>query len=150
MRRYAGWMLAAFVALTPAQAQVYKWVDANGRTQYGEKPPEGVRATEVKTQGNAPTAPPESAETWKQKELEFQRRRVEREKRERQEEAANSKSSPAARRECNSARRDLEVLEAEIPVYTRNDKGERVYIPDSDRPAKLKEARQRVRDACPS
>ncbi len=36
----------AAVAL-PVSAQVYKWVDENGITHYGERPPQGRKATEV-------------------------------------------------------------------------------------------------------
>lgn len=37
-----------FVAATaPAFAQVFKWVDERGVTHYGERPPQGGKATEV-------------------------------------------------------------------------------------------------------
>lgn len=39
-----------------ASAQVYKWVDANGNTQYGDAPPPTVRAKTVKIQNVAGVA----------------------------------------------------------------------------------------------
>ena len=37
--------LCALLACTPAEAQpIYRWVDDNGRVQYTEKPPPGVKA----------------------------------------------------------------------------------------------------------
>jgi hypothetical protein len=38
-------VLAALAA--PAYAQVFKWVDERGVTHYGERPPQGGKATEV-------------------------------------------------------------------------------------------------------
>ena len=34
--------LLAFSAMSPAA--VYKWVDSQGKTQYGDRPPDGVKA----------------------------------------------------------------------------------------------------------
>jgi glutaredoxin len=42
--------LCALLACLPAEAQqVYRWVDGNGRTQYGDKPPPGVKAAAVQS-----------------------------------------------------------------------------------------------------
>jgi len=45
-------VLAAAAALLPlaAAAQVYKWVDSQGRTQYGDRPPEATKAQPVKVE----------------------------------------------------------------------------------------------------
>jgi len=38
------------LACLPAEAQpVYRWVDGNGRVQYGDKPPPGVKAAAVQS-----------------------------------------------------------------------------------------------------
>jgi len=64
-------ILATVVA--PALAQVYKWVDERGVTHYGERPPQGAKATEVQdklaspppggaaSQSGAPKDQPEAA-----------------------------------------------------------------------------------------
>ncbi|HYC37366.1 MAG TPA: glutaredoxin domain-containing protein [Usitatibacter sp.] len=36
------------VAALPAVAQVYKWTDSKGRTQYGDKPPDDVKTQELR------------------------------------------------------------------------------------------------------
>ena len=59
-------LAAAFTAaVAPASAQVFKWVDERGVTHYGERPPQGGKASEVPdklgTPGGVParpTAPP--------------------------------------------------------------------------------------------
>lgn len=51
MRGQYGWIvaigLAAAGALAPAAAEVYKWVDAQGRLHYGDKPPPGAQPAEL-------------------------------------------------------------------------------------------------------
>ena len=64
--------LAVAALALPASSQIYKWVDDKGRTHYGEKPPEGVKAVEMGAPPPSPsgnTAPPPQPD-WKQKELE--------------------------------------------------------------------------------
>lgn len=54
-------VLAASVLLaTPAWAQVYKWVDAEGRVHYGERPPAAREADKlaIPLQGNDPAPKP--------------------------------------------------------------------------------------------
>jgi hypothetical protein len=41
---------------TPAFAQVYKWVDERGVTHYGERPPQGGKASEVPNRLASPAA----------------------------------------------------------------------------------------------
>ena len=46
-----------------ATAVVYKWVDAQGKIQYGDRPPDGVNAEVVEMQGShSPAAPPTGPE----------------------------------------------------------------------------------------
>ncbi len=61
----------------PATAQVYKWVDDNGVTHYGERPPQGRKSAEL-THPPDPQPAPETVAppTWQAKELEFQQRRI--------------------------------------------------------------------------
>ena len=42
----------------PAFAQVFKWVDERGVTHYGERPPQGAKATEVQDKLASPPPPP--------------------------------------------------------------------------------------------
>jgi len=52
-------ILAAVVA--PAFAQVFKWVDERGITHYGERPPQGGKATEVPDRLGSPAGTPPKA-----------------------------------------------------------------------------------------
>jgi len=48
-------VLAAIAS--PTYAQVYKWVDERGVTHYGERPPQGRKASEVPHKLGTPPAP---------------------------------------------------------------------------------------------
>ena len=57
MKRIAA--LCALLACLPADAQTaYRWVDGNGRTQYGDKPPPGVKAAAVQSRINSYSGTP--------------------------------------------------------------------------------------------
>jgi hypothetical protein len=62
-------LCAALIAWSGlASAVVYKWVDAQGKVQYGDRPPDGVKAEVVELLGNraAHTAPARPAPTSSQ------------------------------------------------------------------------------------
>src|SRR5882672_6266397 len=48
--------LAFMTLAAPAFAQVYKWVDERGVTHYGERPPQGGKASEVPNRLASPAA----------------------------------------------------------------------------------------------
>ena len=50
-------LLAVLVALcTPAYAEIYKWVDADGRTHFGDKPPKNQTSEEIEVTVNTYTS----------------------------------------------------------------------------------------------
>ena len=58
-------VLALSLACSTAQAQIYRWVDQNGRVQYSnEKPPKEFKATVVDPDAKAGPASPDSAECY--------------------------------------------------------------------------------------
>ena len=76
-------LLALSVALSlmamPVHAQLYKWVDEQGTVHYSDQPAQGKTKAESKLDiPNQPGAAssPDSAKTWQEKELEFQKRKA--------------------------------------------------------------------------
>lgn len=146
--RLAVLLFAALLA-SGVGAQVFKWVDEQGKTHYGEKPPPGVKATELGVPAASPApAPAAPAAGWKEKDLEFKKRQIERERKEGGDEATKRRKAAVRAHECAEARRHLSRLEEQIPVYQRNTKGERVYIEDKDRPAAIAAERKLVAENC--
>ena len=143
-------------AAAPAFAQVFKWVDERGITHYGERPPQGVKATEVQNKLASPApargpaspaqkgdaragqaiAPPASpAPTGVPPPAP----------------AAKAPPTPqevqaaAKRAECNKERAALAGLRAGTTSYTINAQGERVRIDNS---AAITEQEKRVTEQC--
>lgn len=122
-----------------ASAQVYKWVDANGVTHYGSQPPPNVKNREIKLKdssaapGAGGTSVPADGSGFKQKELDFRRRQAQRE----QEEVRLAQEKARRDDDCRSARNQLANLRATGRVYELNDRGERVFMSDTQRDAEI-------------
>lgn len=158
-RRFTTSLLTRALALglvlgaTAAAAQtVYRWTDANGRTQYGSTPPPGVKASPVTT-----SAPP-SAEAASQAQAERQRvlQRAEQmtssrervESQQRQKSEAEEKQATERRQRCAQARQELALFEGGGAVFGRNERNERVAVDESRRDAITARLRQAVAAYC--
>jgi Domain of unknown function (DUF4124) len=108
--------VVVFLALSfPVAADIYKWVDANGKVHYSNTPPPEVKGTKVKVDDPAPptgpATPPATAEYWRQKDEEFRQRRDGKNKIE-QDAADKIAFEEAEKREkaCEFYRKDLETV----------------------------------------
>jgi hypothetical protein len=124
-------VLGMSLAVAPASAQLYKWVDERGVTHYGEKPPANKGAP-VKlrdaTGGPRPEEPASSSRTPRRQETELQRQDREFQERQarrdreladeqrRQRDSAPSERSRAS--ECRTARQDLATMQSSPTNYT--------------------------------
>jgi hypothetical protein len=144
--------LAALLLASAASAQQYKWVDQNGKVQYGDLPPPGVKATPLKPPPGAASAPAAKAEGKKDAkklspEQAFQKRQKDEQERlakaeKERAEAANKNAN------CESARANLRTLETGQRVSTTNAAGERVFMDDAQVAQQLDRARKSVSDWC--
>jgi hypothetical protein len=103
----------------PGFAQVYKWVDERGVTHYGERPPQGRKASEVPHKLGTPPAPGIAREGAPPQDGALQPSQPQRDQRARenppqpQAQAAPSRESQDARRrkeQCNQQRELLARL----------------------------------------
>ena len=148
--------LALCGACSSASAQLYRWVDANGVTQYSDKPPAGdkSRVTVI--------TPPPAAESdgaarkesdWQAQDLEFKKRQVERAEAKRKQDRENEEkkqSADARRQACLDARDQINNLQGGVRIFRWNDQGQKVYMDDSERPAELQKAQQIAANNCSS
>lgn len=143
--------LLALVLCAPSWGALYKWVDKNGVTHYEETPPAGIKARELEVQSSPPpggdrNAP--AAKDWQEQEREFQKRRLDQKQAEDTRAKKEAAEKEAKRADCLRAQRNLNVLNMARPVFSVNEKGERVYIEDSARQAAIEEARKAVSSSC--
>ncbi|HEX5802690.1 MAG TPA: DUF4124 domain-containing protein [Azospira sp.] len=158
-------LLLALVVALPAQAQIYQYKDASGKTVISDRPPPpgktpaktysaGGNASDGSAAANgtaeateASPSPTAGPKTLAERELEFKKRQKE------QKEAADKAQKEAATQatrkdECERAKRQLQVLESGERVTMRDEKGERVFIEDEQRAAEIERTRKHIADAC--
>jgi len=160
-------LLIASLAFTGSAAAQYKWVDQNGRIQYGDTPPAGARSStvrpspaprvdaaqdEAKDDAKKDEAKKEEAKkdkgpaTMAEKEADFRKRRLEADK-EREKQAQAQQDADRKRENCARARENVRVLES--GRVTRVDgKGERYYLDDAQLAQETVKARQVVQEWC--
>ena len=146
-------LLVAMGFTAGASAQQFKWVDKDGRTQYGDTPPPGVKATRIKPPpagtATAPAAPAASKDGKKplSPEAGFQKRQQEREAEEKK--ANETAEADAARRQnCESAQAQVRTIQSGQRMSTTNAQGERVFLDDSQIAAELARAQKAVAESC--
>ena len=133
-------VLGMTLAVAPAWAQLYKWVDERGVTHYGEKPPAsggapvtlrdptgGPKEQPKQQAAPAPRAARKTETDLQRQEREFQRRQERRdqeaaEERRRQEQARSSESSRMS--ECRTATQDLNTMQRNPTNYSYADQAQ--------------------------
>ena len=146
MKPFAFAVVALFAA-TAANAQVYEWKDAQGKTHYADKPPIGTSPVKkiAAPESSAPSSSPQK--TTADRELEFRKRQ--KEAQESTEKAAKEQALSADRKEsCDNARRALEVLESGERIALRDGQGERYYLDEGQRQQEAAKARQTIQASC--
>lgn len=146
---------ALALACGAAQAQGYRWVDKDGKTRYGDVPPPGVKATPMGAPASGPAPAPAPAQTKGAKgaappaspEQAFQERQLK--AKEAAEKAAKDQAEAQTRKDnCDRAQAGLRNLMSGQRISQTNASGERVFLDDSERPARIKEAEKLVAEWC--
>jgi hypothetical protein len=150
-------ILALAMALAPtAGAQLYKYVDKDGKTVYSDQPPAGIDSKQINSAGRnsapapapagaAPTnAPPKNA-VERDKELDKGRK----ENAEKAKKAGDEAEKQAQNdQRCTAARSNSQLYEAGGRIQKTNDKGERELMTDSEIEAARERSRREMEEAC--
>lgn len=130
--------------LLPASsnAQVYKWVDQQGKVQYGDRLPSTMQESHQLNLKPAKQDGLPASSSWEEKEREFRKRRIER-----QMQAEKETPEILPERICHSARYRLQLLDGKI-VYRVGEKGERIYMEDAERLAIEEQAKNEISRYC--
>lgn len=139
--------LSALACAVPAQAELYKWTDGEGRVHYSDQPPTvDVQTVKHSAAGQAETTS-QATQSLNAQEQEFQKRRKDAEdartKAEKEAEQARAK-----RENCARARNNLGTLQNTPRVYTTNAAGQRSYMDDAARAEALARSQKAVSDFC--
>jgi Domain of unknown function (DUF4124) len=124
--------LAALLALCVAlcvHAEVYKWVDEKGQTQYGETPPAGAATTRMKVPPPPDTPSEKPAEKPK-------------------EAATKQPATDERKTRCEFERKQQELLDASDPIIYKDAKGDTVALDEAKRAAAKERVRENIKKYC--
>ncbi len=142
MKRIA--LVALCLLLAPlASAQLYKWVDKDGKVHYSDQPPPATATKQINV-APGPSGPAPSA-IEKDKALEKARTesRDAAKKSEEKEKVAKQREA-----ECGKAKSYLQGLDNGGRFVTFDEKGNRVFMEADQIEAEKAKARQNVEEAC--
>ncbi|HET7731430.1 MAG TPA: DUF4124 domain-containing protein [Usitatibacter sp.] len=141
-------VLALGLAFVPmAGAQLYKYVDKDGKTVYSDQPPANIDSKQISApapRGAAPAAGPKTA-VERDKELDKARKEA-KDKQEKSEKSAQKAQEEEQR--CQQARSAYQGYSDGGRLYKYNDKGERVFMEDAEIEAAREKARKDMDGAC--
>ena len=138
-------LAAMALAVVPlASADLYKYVDKNGKTVYTDQPPADADAKRMSGPGPAANAPPKSY-VERDKDIEKGREKS----REQAKKGAEAEKVEQAKKErCEQARSNLGVYTEGGRIMKANSKGERDYLTDEEIEAERVKSQKLVDEAC--
>jgi hypothetical protein len=126
---------------TLASAVVYKWVDAQGKIQYGDRPPDGVHAEVVEGLGHnsRPVAspPPAAKEPTAPVPTDVKK-------------AVQNDVATTREKQCVDAQERYKKLIEGRHIYKTGDNGERVYLSSQEIDEERVNAKKDIDDVCNS
>jgi type IV secretory pathway VirB10-like protein len=149
-------VLALAVAFAPlAGAQLYKYVDKDGKTVYTDQPPANVQAKPVA----APPPPPMPAaaagskngtngnKSAVERDKDNEKNREQAREQQKKQQEASEKAQQAEQR-CQQARENYRTYEEGGRLFKYNDKGEREFLGDEEIEAKRISSKKEMDEAC--
>ena len=129
------------------QAGTYRWVDENGQTHFGDRPPVNAASDKVELKAPAPSSDAD-ARARKERMNEFLEQ-TEQERAERNEAKAKQEAK-AEKHEamCESLRARLKYMKSVSGIYRLNNDGERVFVDDEENERIRREFRAKVKSEC--
>ncbi|MEO5692405.1 MAG: DUF4124 domain-containing protein [Usitatibacter sp.] len=137
--------LALGVATT-AGAQLYKYVDKDGKTVYTDQPPVNLDSKQINSGGRSTSAPaPAKTALERDKELDKGRKEVADKAKKAGDE---SEKSAQMEQRCGIARSNYQMYSEGGRIQKTNDKGERELMNDAEIVAARDKARRDMEEAC--
>jgi hypothetical protein len=132
--RALGHFLILVAAVAPVSAQVYKWVDERGVTHYGERPPQGGKASEVPNRLGSPLPGGTGPQGAPQDQSPRQAEAAPKDQESRPGPTDDRQKQEAARHQeqCNQQRDLLARIKQTPPSFTVNEKGQRIQSDNSE------------------
>jgi hypothetical protein len=138
-------VLALACAVAPlAVADLYKYVDKDGKTVYSDQPPPGVDSKQLHINSGSSSSPAKSA-VERDKDLQKGREEARDKAKKADTEAQNAK---AAEQRCAQAQADYKTYQDGGKLFKYTKDGEREMLSDEEIEAKRKSTKQEMDEAC--
>ena len=144
-------VLALALAAAPlASAQMYKYIDKDGKTVYTDQPPVNIDTKTLNIQTGATSAPaasPAAPKSAVERDKEMQKGRDE--VRERAKKADDvAKQAEAREQACNAARSTYRTYADGGKIFKYDDKGEKIILGDEQIDAERERSKKEMDEAC--
>lgn len=143
------WMitLTLLFAAVPANAEIYKWTDADGRVHFGDKPVDKkLQAEEVEVRDYKPGNDAKTREIIERRERLMN---ADADKARRGDALKSAKAADTVREEkrCSEAREHLLKISGRVEFY--DDNGKPVRVSEQERAARQRETQDWIKANCP-
>ena len=133
---------------TLASAQLYKYVDKDGKTVYSDQPPANMDTRQLHIQSGTTTATPTAGpKTAMERDKELQKGRDEAAKQAKKADEA-AKQAQAKEERCSTARSTYQFYVDGGRISKYNDKGEKTYLGDEEIEAERVRSKREMEEAC--
>ena len=143
--------MAILLATATVAAQVYKWVDKDGKVQYTDTPPPAsATKTEAKRLDTTPAAASAAsapAKSLADRAKDFDKRKTEDAEKQKKAEV-DKKNADITAANCKDATTNLKTLESGRPIVRTTETGDRELLNDDARQADLAKARKAADEFC--
>lgn len=150
-----GFVLTMFFTTPQVLAQVYKWVDESGKTQYTDRPPAGGIATEKKrfnTKGGTPpasgTAASSGAASQPQSLSEAKEALNKRQTERKEEQTKQQAKVEEDKKKCVEAQTRLRMYTESPRLTVPDGAGGIAYVDDNERQKKIDQATKEIATLC--
>ncbi|HET8708413.1 MAG TPA: DUF4124 domain-containing protein [Pseudomonadales bacterium] len=140
----------SLVSGSAVAGKVYKWVDANGLTHYGEQPPVSGGVQTIRTSGTMPsdhdTAVKNLDEIKKKIGEDAQARAKKKEQDDKQSQAGDEAAK--LKENCEQSRKNLKTLQEKSRIQMDLPNGEKKILSDEEKQAKVRENEDYLKNYC--
>lgn len=150
MRIFKGMIFAALFCAAAAYAQIYKWVDESGKTQYSDRPPApGTARHEKKINIKTGIATQGGDESGKSRNLTEERAEFEKRRQQRIEQDTKHQAEAAEnKKKCVDAKTQLSMYSDSPRLTVPDGTGGLIYVDEETRQRKIDEANKLITTFC--
>lgn len=147
------WILASLclssaLLMTPASAEIYKWTDANGETQYSQIPPlHGVKSEKIQS-ASPPADNPDTTSNTLQEQVDTMNKDIAEQEIEEKKDNLRTEIDDAYERNCTTATNNLAKLQEGGRKRYLTPDGKVTHLSEEQRQQRINEAKDQIDEFC--